>query len=191
MGDRCTRLQSVAVGADAASLGLDDVELFAQHALLVVANASHGGHQVVAAPVHGRRQLLERLHRRLHAPLARLVQLPLLRHHVLSRAVQVLHAQARLPPATTPRSLYIKGKRSPHLTAERRIPELIPVLGSQPAGDVSHEPGGRLSLLSARPAVTLATLKRAATDGCEQFAQDCYPTASQLRFEPGPSAPAR
>ena len=34
---------------------------------------------------------------------------------------------------------------------------------SQPAGDVSHEPGGRLSLLSARPAVTPATLKRAAT----------------------------
>jgi len=23
-------------------------------------------------------------------------------------------------------------------------------------------------------------------DGCEQFASDCYPTASRLRFEPGP-----
>ena len=46
---------------------------------------------------------------------------------------------------------------------ERTVPELIPVLDSQPAGDVSHEPGGRLPLLSARPAVTLATLKRAAT----------------------------
>jgi len=45
---------------------------------------------------------------------------------------------------------------------ERRVPELIPVLGSQPAGDVSHKPGGRLPLLSARPAVTPATLKRAA-----------------------------
>jgi len=42
------------------------------------------------------------------------------------------------------------------------VPELIPGLGSQPAGDVSHKPGGRLPLLSARPAVTLATLKRAA-----------------------------
>jgi len=42
--------------------------------------------------------------------------------------------------------------------------ELIPVLGSQPAGDVSHKPGGRLPLLSARPAVTPATLKRAATN---------------------------
>ena len=48
-----------------------------------------------------------------------------------------------------------KGKDSPYSIAERRVPELIPVLGSQPAGDVSHKPGGRLPLLSARPAVTL------------------------------------
>ena len=41
------------------------------------------------------------------------------------------------------------------------MPELIPVLGSQRAGGVSHKPGGRLPLLSDRPAVTLATLKRA------------------------------
>ena len=44
---------------------------------------------------------------------------------------------------------------------ERRVSELIPVLGSEPAGDVSHKPGGRLPLLSTRPAVTPATLKRA------------------------------
>jgi len=49
------------------------------------------------------------------------------------------------------------------LIAERRVLELTSVLGSQPAGDVSHKPGGRLPLLSARPAVTLATHKRAAT----------------------------
>jgi len=55
-------------------------------------------------------------------------------------------------------------KGSPYSIIERRIPELIPVLGSQPAGDVSHKPDGRLSLLSARPAVTLATLKRATTN---------------------------
>ena len=58
----------------------------------------------------------------------------------------------------------LKGKGSPYSIAERRVPALIPVLGSQPAGDVSHKPGGRLPLLSARPAVTLATLKRAATN---------------------------
>ena len=56
------------------------------------------------------------------------------------------------------------GKGSPFSIAERRVSELIPVLGSQPAGDVSHKPGGRLSLFSARPAVTLSTLKRAATN---------------------------
>jgi len=42
--------------------------------------------------------------------------------------------------------------------------ELMPVLGSQPAGDVSHKPGGRLPLLSTRPAVIPATL-----EGCYQF----------------------
>jgi len=31
-----------------------------------------------------------------------------------------------------------KGKGSPYSITERRVPELIPVLGSQPAGDVSQ-----------------------------------------------------
>ena len=57
-----------------------------------------------------------------------------------------------------------KGKGRPYSITERRVPELIPVLGSQPAGDVSHKPGGRLPSLSARPAVTPTTLKRAATN---------------------------
>ena len=57
--------------------------------------------------------------------------------------------------------------------------KLIPVLGSQPAGVVSHKPDGRLPLTFARPAVSPTTLKRAATSlllgeqrhgGCEQFA---------------------
>ena len=56
-----------------------------------------------------------------------------------------------------------KGKGSPYSINDRRVLELIPVLGSQPAGDISHKPGSRLPLLSARPTVTLATLKRAAT----------------------------
>ena len=55
-------------------------------------------------------------------------------------------------------------KPSPYSITERRVPELIAVLGSQHAGDVSRKPGGSLPLLSARPAVTLATLKRAATN---------------------------
>ena len=55
-----------------------------------------------------------------------------------------------------------KGKGGPYSITERRVPELIPVLGSQPAGDVNHKPGGRMPLLSAR--VTPATLKRAATN---------------------------
>ena len=71
---------------------------------------------------------------------------------------------------------------------------MIPVLGSQPAGDVSHKPGGRLPLLSARPAVTpqplrgllpILQLGEQRHNGSEQFAEDCYPTASRLRFEPG------
>ena len=38
----------------------------------------------------------------------------------------------------------VKGKGSPYSITERRVPELIPVLGSQPAGDVSHKPDVRL-----------------------------------------------
>ena len=60
------------------------------------------------------------------------------------------------------RALTAKG--SPYSITERRVPELIPVLDSQPANDVSHKRGGRLPLLSARPAVTLTTLKTAATN---------------------------
>jgi len=64
----------------------------------------------------------------------------------------------------TSNAVSVKGKGSPCSITERRVPELTPVLGSQPAGDVSHISDGRLPLLSARPAVTLATLKKAATN---------------------------
>ena len=37
--------------------------------------------------------------------------------------------------------------------------KLIPVLGSQPAGDVSHKPGGRLPLLSVRLQLPSQTLR--------------------------------
>jgi len=89
----------------------------------------------------------------------------------------------------------LKGRGSPYSITERRVPELIPVLGSQFAGDVSHKPGGRLPLLFARPAVTVATLKRDATNFAAWWTdarrvwtvcRDCYPTASRLRYERGP-----
>jgi len=57
-----------------------------------------------------------------------------------------------------------KGKGSPYSITERRVLELILVLGSQPAGDMSHKSGGRLPLLFARPAVTLNP-----EEGCYQF----------------------
>jgi len=73
-----------------------------------------------------------------------------------------------------------RGKKGcPYSITKHRVPELIPVFSSQPAGDMSHKPGSRLLLFSTRPAVTPATLKTAATnfavceqrhDGCEQFA---------------------
>ena len=57
---------------------------------------------------------------------------------------------------------------TPSIYLTRSVPSsawtMIPVLGSQPVGDVRHKPGSRLPLLSARPAVTLTTLKTAATN---------------------------
>jgi len=66
-----------------------------------------------------------------------------------------------------------------HSITERMVLELIPVLGSQPAGDVNYKPGGRLPLLSAKPAVTpqplrgplpILLLGEQRHDGCEKFA---------------------
>ena len=78
--------------------------------------------------------------------------------------VAVARGVIRTRSPLTPRSdaltiIPLKGKNSPYSITERRVPELIPVLGSQPAGDESHKPGGRLPLLSARPAVTPTTLR--------------------------------
>ena len=66
--------------------------------------------------------------------------------------------------ARQPRSTVKRKEGSPYSIADCMVPELIPVLGSQPAGDVSHKPGVRLPLLSAMPAATPATLNRAATN---------------------------
>jgi len=83
-----------------------------------------------------------------------------------------------------------KGKGSPYSITERRDPELIPVLGSQPAGDVSHKPGGMLPLLSARPAVTPATLKRAATNFAAWWTDAQWVWAVCLRLLPDSVATA-
>ena len=62
------------------------------------------------------------------------------------------------------------------MITKRRLPGLIPVLGSQPGGDVSHKAGGRLPLLSARPPqplrglLPILLLGEQRHDGCEQFA---------------------
>ena len=72
----------------------------------------------------------------------------------------------------------LKGKSSPYSIAERRVLELIPVLGSQPARGVSHKPGSRLPLLSASPQLPsqplrgllpVSLLGEQRHSGCEQF----------------------
>ena len=77
-----------------------------------------------------------------------------------------------------------KGKGSPYSIIERRVPELIPVLGNQPAGDVSHKPDCKLPLLSARPAVTSTTLKRAATSFAAWWTEAQWVWTVCLRLSP-------
>ena len=126
------------------STHLADVSVEQRHAGLGDAEMSRVATQlllILRRLLHQHRQVTQRwLFRRTHALVLR-KRLQLIRH---------------LPECK-------KGKGSPYSITERRVPELIPVLGSQPAGDVNHKPGGTLPLLSARPTVTPATLKRAAT----------------------------
>ena len=48
----------------------------------------------------------------------------------------------------------VKKESSPILNYEHWAWSGSQLLGSHPAGDISHKPGGRLPLLSTRPAVT-------------------------------------
>jgi len=50
-------------------------------------------------------------------------------------------------------------------------------------------PGQQLPPQPLRGLLPISLLGKQRQDGCEQFARDCYLTASWLRFEPGPSAP--
>jgi len=78
----------------------------------------------------------------------------------VSHCIPVSSANTRRDPRSKSKS-----KGSPYPITERRVSELIPVLGSQPASVASHTPGSRLPLLSARPAVTPPpNRKKAATN---------------------------
>ena len=70
-------------------------------------------------------------------------------------------------------------KGSPYSITERRVPELIPVLGSQPAGSVSHKPGVgchyfppglQLPPQPLRGLLPISLLGEQRHNGCEQFA---------------------
>ena len=68
-------------------------------------------------------------------------------------------------------------KGSPYSITERRVPELITVLGSQPAGDVSHKPGChyfppglQLPPQPLRGLLPVLLLGEQRHNGCEQFA---------------------
>ena len=71
-------------------------------------------------------------------------------------------------------------KGSPYSITERRVPELIPVLSSQPAGDVSHKPDGvgcryfqpglQLPPQPLRGLLLVLLLGEQRHSGCEQFA---------------------
>jgi len=83
-------------------------------------------------------------------------------HTYLLYGITLFRRPAHKPHAATAdstRNTKLHSTGSPY-----SIAQLILVLGSQPAGDVSHKPGGKLPLLSTRPAITSTTLKRAATN---------------------------
>ena len=92
------------------------------------------------------------------------------------------------------RFVVIKGKGSPYSITKRRVPELIPVLGSQPAGDVSHKPGNRLPLLSPGPQLPFSPIGRyqfrclvnRGTMGVNSLSKS---VARQCDLTPGPTAP--
>ena len=86
-----------------------------------------------------------------------------------------------------------KGNGSPYSITDAGFRSWCRFFGSQPAGDMSHKPGGRLSLLSAKPAVTPTTLKRAATNFAAWWKEAQWlwtvclrllPESVTLRFEP-------
>ena len=92
----------------------------------------------------------------------------------------------------------VKGKGSPYSITERRVPELIRFLAvslqmtwviNPAVGCHYFPPGPQLPSQPLRVLLPISLLGEQRHDGCEQFAYDCYLTASRLQFEPGPSVP--
>ena len=88
--------------------------------------------------------------------------------------------------------LHKKGIGSPYSIAERRVPELVPVLGSQPAGEVSYKPDGRLPLFSAGPSrgsYQFRCLVNRSTMGVNCLPKTVNGQRRGCNLNPGPSAP--
>ena len=99
----------------------------------------------------------------------------------------------------TDRHTYSHADRSSHTRYRALGPELIPVYRQSARRwlTISHPPGGRLSLLSARLAVTFPAAEHHRSlpgsklyclvieaNRCEQLAQGCYTALLRVEFEP-------
>ena len=93
---------------------------------------------------------------------------------IFGRTIRLNYFPAHIQPSNAEVSLTAKVnlKASPYSITERRVPEPIPVLVSQPAGDVSHKPGGRPQLppQPLRGLLPVLLLGEQRHDGCEQLA---------------------
>ena len=68
------------------------------------------------------------------------------------------------------RCIHFHKDSSPILDYEHRAWSCSRIFSSQPAGDISHKPGGRLPLLSTRPAVTFPAKEIIPFAGTKLFA---------------------
>jgi len=75
-------------------------------------------------------------------------------------------------------------KGSPYSITDRRVPEMIPVLGSQPAGDVSHKPPQPL-----RECYQFCCLVNRGTMGVTSLPKTVARQRRDCDLNPGPSAP--
>ena len=91
-----------------------------------------------------------------------------------------------------------KGKGNPYSITERRVQELIPVLGSQPAGDVSHKPGVgchyfppglQLSPQPLRGLLPISLLGEQKHMGVNSLPKTVTRQRRDCDLNPGPSAP--